>query len=46
MKTHEIKLAEKYWQAVDCGEKTFEVRKDDRGYEVGDELGIAVLCTI
>ena len=38
MKTHRIKLAEKYWQPVDCGEKTFEVRKDDRGYEVGDEI--------
>ena len=38
MKTHRIKLAEKYWQPVNCGKKTFEIRKDDRNYQVGDRL--------
>lgn len=35
---HELKILPEYFEAVVSGEKRFEVRKDDRGYEVGDAL--------
>ena len=34
--THEIKLREDYITAVKIGEKNFEVRFNDRGYQKGD----------
>lgn len=37
-KVHEIKLLEDYCDAVLSGEKTFEVRKNDRGYQKGDHI--------
>ena len=36
--THEIKLLESYCDAVLSGEKNFEVRKNDRGYQKGDHV--------
>ena len=33
--THELKCLTPYFQHVLDGEKTFELRKDDRGYRVG-----------
>ena len=36
--THELKTLAPYWDAVNRGEKTFEVRRDDRGYRKGDVL--------
>lgn len=33
---HEIKLDTQFCDAVLCGEKTFEVRMNDRGYQKGD----------
>ena len=33
---HKVKILPKYLQAVLKGEKTFEIRKNDRGYKVGD----------
>ncbi|WP_300807926.1 DUF3850 domain-containing protein [uncultured Desulfovibrio sp.] len=36
--THVLKLADKYWEAVRSGEKTFEVRYNDRGFQVGDHV--------
>ncbi len=36
--THELKLNRKFFSAVASGKKTFEIRKDDRGYKVGDIL--------
>ncbi len=37
---HELKTWPEFWDAVDRGEKTFEVRKDDRGFQVGDVLAL------
>lgn len=38
MKTHDLKTWKPFFEAVISGEKTFEMRKDDRGFEVGDSL--------
>lgn len=38
MKTHRLKVFIKYADAIMNGTKTFEVRKNDRGYEVGDKI--------
>lgn len=35
---HELKILPEYFEAVASGEKKFEVRYDDRGYQAGDEL--------
>ena len=36
MAEHKIKIKRKYYLAVQSGEKTFEIRKNDRDYQVGD----------
>ncbi len=36
--THTLKTLPQYWDAVAGGEKNFEVRRDDRGFQKGDEL--------
>lgn len=38
MKTHEMKTWPRFFGAVMSGAKTFEARRDDRGFEVGDRL--------
>jgi ParB family chromosome partitioning protein len=38
MKVHSIKLSFLYFDAVATGKKRFEVRKNDRNYQVGDYL--------
>jgi hypothetical protein len=38
MRTHYLKTLPDYWDAVASGEKTFEVRRDDRGFQKGDVL--------
>ncbi len=35
---HELKCWPEYFAAILSGEKTFELRKDDRGFRVGDVL--------
>jgi uncharacterized protein YqfB (UPF0267 family) len=40
MTTHEIKCYPEYYQDLVSGIKTFEVRKNDRDYQVGDVLHI------
>lgn len=36
--THELKILKPYYEAVKAGDKTFELRKDDRPYKIGDTL--------
>lgn len=38
---HILKVEHEYMDALDCREKTFEVRRDDRGFQKGDRL---ILC--
>lgn len=38
MNSHELKILPEHFQAVWEGDKRAELRKDDRGYEVGDVL--------
>ena len=38
MTNHDLKLNDKYFDDVVLGFKTFEVRKNDRDYKVGDTL--------
>lgn len=44
MTTHRLKIHEQYADAVLNGTKTFEVRKNDRGYEVGDKIVFNVVA--
>lgn len=37
-KTHEVKIASSYYEDIISGKKKFELRKNDRGYKVGDSL--------
>jgi hypothetical protein len=36
--THHLKTVQPYYEASESGLKLFEIRKDDRGYQVGDIL--------
>lgn len=38
MTVHELKVIQPYYAWVESGEKTFEVRKNDRNFIVGDYL--------
>lgn len=38
MKVHELKILPEYYKAIMHMGKSFELRKDDRGFEVGDRL--------
>lgn len=40
---HEIKIQKEFAQAVFLGEKTFEVRNNDRGYQKGDLIEFKVM---
>lgn len=39
-KIHELKTLSEYYDAVERGLKTYELRFDDRGYAVGDLLDL------
>ena len=38
IRVHEIKLSREFQDAVISGDKTFEVRYNDRGYQKGDHV--------
>jgi hypothetical protein len=38
MKVHTLKCEPPFFSAIRTGEKTFEIRKNDRCFEVGDHL--------
>lgn len=38
MKMHELKIKDNYYWSVMNGYKTFELRKNDRNFEVGDTI--------
>ena len=40
MKIHELKCEDTYFQEIIAGTKPFEVRKNDRGFSVGDILAL------
>ncbi len=42
MKVHELKIDPKYFDEIVDGIKTFEVRKNDRNFKVGDHLLLKV----
>jgi hypothetical protein len=41
--THELKTWPEYFQKIGAG-KTFELRRDDRDYRVGDKLRLREWC--
>lgn len=43
MKIHELKTEALYFDAVERGEKTFEVRRNDRAFQTGDILDLIKL---
>ena len=43
MRTHSIKIREEYADAVLSGDKTFEIRYNDRGYQTGDQVVFTVI---
>lgn len=36
--THKLKTYPNFFQVVEKGEKTFEVRKNDRNFKIGDNI--------
>lgn len=38
MKVHELKILPEYYDVVRCGDKRFEIRKNDRDFHSGDIL--------
>lgn len=36
--THEIKILSQFYNEVESQRKTFEIRKDDRDYQIGDSI--------
>jgi len=42
MKIHELKCWQVYYEALENGSKTFEYRKNDRNFQVGDMLSITL----
>ncbi|MBQ7567052.1 MAG: DUF3850 domain-containing protein [Oscillospiraceae bacterium] len=46
MVIHELKIRKNFADAIADGTKTFEIRKNDRGYQTGDRLRFTVLDLI
>jgi hypothetical protein len=45
VKTHVLKCRQPFYDAIVDGRKTFEVRKNDRGFAVGDVLQLHEIAT-
>lgn len=43
--THELKIKYDFVEPICKGEKTFEIREDDRGYQKGDTVKFRVVIT-
>jgi hypothetical protein len=43
MKVHELKIKQNYFNDIRVNDKSFEIRKNDRGFEVGDILLLKVI---
>lgn len=39
---HELKIKETFFKAIETGEKTFEIRQNDRGFQRGDFIRFTV----
>lgn len=39
---HQLKILQQYYDGVASGDKTFEIRKNDRGFAKGDTLLLSV----
>lgn len=46
MRVHRLKSWARFWDAVFQGNKTFEIRKDDRDFEVGDILELVRVAQV
>lgn len=46
MRVHDIKILKEYFDAKLAGLKPWEIRKDDRGYEVGDWLRLREIVPV
>lgn len=40
-KTHDLKINQEYFDRIESGQKRFEIRRDDRDFQVGDWLMLA-----
>lgn len=40
MRTHELKIKKMYYDRIMTGQKDFEIRFNDRDYQVGDTLSL------
>ena len=45
MRIHELKILDHYFEDVISGRKTFEIRRNDRDYHVGDLLALNEIAT-
>jgi len=43
MRHHQIKILERYHDHILSGQKTFEIRENDRDYQVGDSISFSVI---
>lgn len=42
---HELKCSSEYFNRIQTGQKTFEIRKNDRNFQVGDVLILRDYCS-